>query len=205
MEVNKNDGTTSEQQTKGILILPAKFKPKHNENTASKQQKINKFFKQQENVENNKKQQHETNTNKQQITEINKKPTKNPTTKTRSKKIQQQEKTTRQYRGYWANLALRQKQQKEEQETTKQEIKTTETELHNNVDASIGTKSEQNSNFEALSNGQILSLEASPNHEKSYYDVTGDKVLEHSLILESNQIRSIQIKKGKQITEKYLT
>ena len=69
MEVNKNDGTTSEQQTKGILILPAKFKPKQKENTASKQQKINKFFKQQENVENNKKQQHETNTNKQQITE----------------------------------------------------------------------------------------------------------------------------------------
>ena len=90
MEVNKNDGTTSEQQTGRILILPAKFKPKQKENTASKQQKINKFFKQQENVENNKKQQHETNTNKQQITEINKKPTKNPTTKTRTKKIQQQ-------------------------------------------------------------------------------------------------------------------
>ena len=84
-------------------------------------------------------------------------------------------------------------------------MKTTEKELHNNIDASIGTKNEQNSNFEGLSNSQILSLEASPNHEKSYYDVTGDKVLEHSFILESDQIRSIQIEKGKQINEKYPT
>ena len=195
VEVNKNDGTKPEQQTTSILLNPAKFKLKQTETSANKQQKIDKFFKQQEKVGNFKKHQPDPNADKQQIPTNNKK-MKTKQTKKNNNNDQQSKKTTKQYKGYWANLAIKQKKQKEEKETTSQEQKTTESGKHNNA---------RNSSLEAVTLNKILNLEASPNHEASHSDVTRGKVLEHSMILESDQIRSPVIEKGKQITAKFPT
>ena len=135
-----------------------------------------------------------SNANKQQITTSNKKTKPKQTTKTN--KNQPSEKTTQQYKGYWAKLAIKQKKEKEEKETTSQVKKTTQSSVQNN---------KQRLSLEEIPISENFNFEASPDHNSAHYDVPRGKILEHSFSLESNKIRLPVIEKGKQITEKLPT